>query len=97
MARVSEYEVENLFIDRLMSIGWEYVNLRDYGEVLTNFQHQLARLNAEKLVEAKSEATLSREEFSRVMNHVDNHSVYDSARILRDQYVLTLDNGKTVR
>lgn len=96
MAHVSEYEVENLFIDRLMSIGWEYVNLRDYGEVLTNFQHQLARLNADKLVEAKSEATLSREEFGRVMNHVDNHSVYDSARILRDQYVLTLDNGKTV-
>ncbi len=30
------------------------------------------------------------------MIHVDNKSVYESAKILRDKYVLLLDNGKTV-
>lgn len=30
------------------------------------------------------------------MIHVDNHSVYESAKILRDKYVLQLDNGKSV-
>ena len=30
------------------------------------------------------------------MIHLDNHSVYESAKILRDKYVLTLDDGKTV-
>ena len=32
MAHISEYEVENLFIDRLESIGYEFVALRDYHE-----------------------------------------------------------------
>ena len=35
-------------------------------------------------------------EFERVLIHVENHSVYESAKILRDKYVLTLDNGEQV-
>ena len=30
------------------------------------------------------------------MIHIDNKTVYESAKILRDKYVLNLDNGKTV-
>ena len=30
------------------------------------------------------------------MIHVDNHSVYESAKILRDKFVLLLDNGEDV-
>ena len=30
------------------------------------------------------------------MIHVDNHSVYESAKIFRDKYVLQLDNGESV-
>lgn len=99
MARISEYEVENLFIDRLESIGWQYVELPDYDAVVANFREQLTRLNAAKLAEAKGEAkggpALSDAEFARVLNHVDNHSVYESATILRDQFVLALDNGRS--
>lgn len=35
-------------------------------------------------------------EFNRIMIHIDNHSVYESAKILRDKYVLELDDGQTV-
>lgn len=45
---------------------------------------------------AKGVAEFSDAEFSRIMIHVDNKSVYESAKILRDKYVLLLDNGKTV-
>ncbi len=38
MAHISEYEVENLFIDRLESIGYEFVELRDYHDVVANFR-----------------------------------------------------------
>ena len=96
MAHVSEYDAENLFIDRLESIGYEFVQMRDYDDVVANFRKQLAAFNAEKLTEAKGEATFSDAEFGRVMIHVNNHSVYESAKIIRDKYVLTLDNGKTV-
>ena len=96
MARVqSEYDVEARFIERLGEIGFDYVELKNYEDVVENFRTQLAAFNAEKLIEAKGEASLSDTEFSRIMIHVDNKSVYESAKILRDKFILPLDNGKT--
>lgn len=96
VAHVSEYDVESLFIDRLESIGYRFVEMANYDDVLANFRERLTEFNARKLVEAKGEAALSDAEFGRVMIHMDNKSVYESAKILRDKYVLALDNGKTV-
>ena len=92
----SEYEVEDLFIDRLQSIGYEFVELKNYDDVLTNFRIQLAKFNADKLILKKGSADFSDAEFNRVMIHVNNHTVYESAKILRDKYILQLDNGETV-
>ena len=96
MSHISEYDVETKFIDRLESIGYEYVELKNYDDVLSNFRTKLAEFNAEKLIAVKGEATLSDTEFDRIMIHVDNKSVYESAKIMRDKYILNLDNGKTV-
>ena len=97
MPRVpSEYEVETKFIDRLQELRYDYVELSDYADVLANFRTQLVAFNAKKLIEKKGVAELSDSEFSRVLIHVDNHTVYESARILRDKCVLTLDNNETV-
>ena len=92
----SEYEVEDLFIDRLQGIGYEFVELKNYDDVLANFRVQLARFNAAKLILKKGSADFSDAEFNRVMIHVNNHTVYESAKILRDKYILQLDNGETV-
>ena len=96
MSRQSEYEVETLFIDRLESIGYQYIELINYDDVLTNFREQLAKFNAKKLTEKKGSAEFSDAEFNRILIHVENHTVYESAKILRDKYVLQLDNGETV-
>lgn len=97
MPRVqSEYEVETLFIDRLQSIGYEYVEMKNYDDVVRNFRVQLAKHNKDKLLEKGHSGTFSDSEFNRIMIHVDNHSVYESAKIFRDKYILTLDNGETV-
>lgn len=96
MPHISEYDVETKFINRLESIGYEYVDLKNYDDVLLNFRTQLASFNAVKLTEAKGIASFSDTEFNRVMIHLDNHSVYESAKLLRDKYILSLDNGKTV-
>lgn len=92
----SEYEVEDLFIDRLESIGYKYIELNNYDQVVDNFRKQLEIFNREKLIEAKGAAEFSDAEFNRIMIHVDNHTVYESAKILRDKFTLLLDNGKTV-
>lgn len=96
MPHISEYEVETKFIDRLESIGYQYAELGNYDDVLANCRKQLAAFNAPKLKEAKGSASFSDAEWNRVLIHLDNHSVYESAKLLRDKYVLTLDNGKTV-
>ena len=96
MSHVSEYDVETLFIDRLESIGYKYVDLKNYDDVLANFRNQLAAFNSEKLIDAKGLAEFSDAEFNRIMINVDNKSVYKSAKILRDKYLLPLDNGKKV-
>lgn len=96
MGATSEYKVEELFIQKLESIGYTYVDLRNYSDVVNNFRAQVCKLNAEKLVEKKQCATLSDKEFERLMIYVENKSVYESAKILRDKYVLQLDNGETV-
>ena len=96
MAHTSEYEVESRFIDRLESIGYEYVDLKNYDDVLANLRVQLAAFNAEKLKAKKGVAAFSDSEFDRVMIHLDNKTVYESAKILRDRFVLPLDNGETV-
>lgn len=92
----TEYEVEKLFIERLCEIGYEYIELKNYDEVLENFREQIALFNKEKLIEKKGEAYLTDSEFSRLLTYIDNHTVYESAKILRDQYVLLLDNNETV-
>ena len=96
MAHTFEYEVESLFIGRLKSIGYEYVELKNYDEVLENFKKQLSIFNKDKLMEKKGEASFSKTEFSRVLTFVENKTVYESAKILRDKYILALDNGNTV-
>ena len=96
MSHVSEYDVESKFIDRLESIGFQYVDLKNYDDVLINLRKQLAIFNAPKLMETKETAVFSDAEFDRILIHLDNKSVYESAKLLRDKYVLTLDNGKTV-
>lgn len=97
MPRVqSEYEVETIFIDRLQEMNYTYVDLKNYDDVVDNFRKQLAKFNSEKLIEVKGDDSFSDAEFNRIMIHVDNKSVYESAKIMRDKYILTLDNGKTV-
>lgn len=96
MGHTSEYEVENMFLDRLESLGYKFVKMNSYDDVLANFRTQLAKFNEKKLAEKGHAASFSDAEFNRIMIHVDNHSVYESAKILRDKFVLELDNGESV-
>ena len=97
MPRVkSEYEVESLYIDRLIELGYDYVPMKNYDDVCANFRKQFCKLNSEELVAAKGIAELSDSEFDRVMIRLENHTIYESAKILREKWVLELDNGKTI-
>lgn len=97
MARVkSEYEVEEQFIERLEELGYEYVELKDYNEVINNFRKQICEKYSEELMAKKGKAELSDSEFHKVMLRLNNHTVYESARLLREKWILELDNGKKI-
>ena len=51
MPHISEYEVEDILIDRLEGIGYKFIKLDNYDDVLANFREQLAKFNAKKLAE----------------------------------------------
>ena len=68
MAKViSEYEVESRFIERLESLGYEYVELKNYDDVVENFRNKITEFNADKIKAAKGVAKLSDQEFNRIM------------------------------
>ena len=92
----SEYEVESLYIDRLDEMGYEYIDLKNYDDVCSNFRTQFCKLNYQELIDAKGKAELSDSEFDRIMIRLENHTIYESAKILREKWVLELDNGKTI-
>lgn len=97
MAKVkSEYEVETIFIDQLESIGYEFIDMSNYDDVLANFRRQFCKVNRDVLVDGKGSTELSDAEFEKIMLRLDNHTVYESAKILREKWILELDNGKTV-
>lgn len=97
MARVqSEYNVETNLIERLKEIGYEFIPMKNLDDVKQNFRDCFCKVNKKTLEEAKGTAELSDSEFERLMTRVNNHPVYESARILREQWILPLDNGKSV-
>ena len=67
----SEYDVEIKFIDRLEEIGYEFIELKNYDEVIRNFRNKLSEFNATKLTEAKGVAELSDSEFNRVLIYIE--------------------------
>ena len=93
----TEYEVEKLFIEQLDNEqGYSYIDMANYDDVLSNFRVQFCKVNTKALIEAKGVAELSDSEFDKVMLRLDNHTIYESAKILREKWVLELDNGKTI-
>ena len=49
----SEYEVEELYIDRLDEMGYDYIELKNYDGVCKNFREQFCKLNSKELIAAK--------------------------------------------
>lgn len=92
----SEYEVEEIFINQLTTQGYTYIDVSNYDDLLDNFREQFCKVNKAALIEAKGAAELSDSEFEKILLRLDNHTIYESAKILRERWVLELDNGKTM-
>jgi type I restriction enzyme R subunit len=83
----AEAELEKNLIARLTGLGYEAVTIRDEAEFLANLRTQLDKHNR---------VQLSNAEFEKVLNQLDKGNVFDRAKILRDRFQLTRDDGSSL-
>ena len=91
MAYQSEAELELQFIEQLRSQKYDAVEIPDYDALVENFKTQFEKFNAAKL-----DHPLTDKEWERVFNLMLGKSVFQSAKILRDKFVLEREDGTKV-
>jgi len=93
MAYQSEAELEKRLIDDLVNYkNYKQINCPDEASIEINFREQIALLNQESL----NGTPLSDKEFERILVHVKGKSVYESAIVLRDKFILPRDDGSEI-
>jgi len=91
MAYQSEAELELQFIEQLNSQKYETVEIPDYDSLVENFKIQFEKFNIAKL-----DHPLTDKEWERIFNLMLGKSVFQSAKILRDKFVLEREDGTKV-
>lgn len=91
MSYQSEAQLEERLIEKLETLRYTRVIIKDYDELVSNFRVQINEFNKSVL----NNKPLSDTEFTRVINYLVGKSVLQSAKQLRDKFVLDRDDGTT--
>lgn len=92
MGYQSEAELEKLLIEQLTKQGYAKVKIDDQDDLRANLKEMLSIFNEEKL----GYKELTDKEFERIERYLEGKSVYQSAKILRDKFVLEREDGSEV-
>ena len=92
MGYQSEAELENQLIKQLNNQEYTTVKIDTYNDLLANFREQFSEFNKDKL----GGKPLSDKEWDRLLNYMLGRTVFESAKVLRDKYVLERDDGSKV-
>src|SRR5690606_19352101 len=84
MSREPEQILEDNLVKQLVALGYTFVPIKGENDLISNLKNQLEEFNKLKL---------SDREFSKVLNYLNKGSVFERAKLLRDKYQLTRDNG----
>ena len=79
MSTQSEAVLENNLIKRLSDEGYERVKIKNEDELIANFKVQLEKLN---------KCHLTDEEFNKILLFLDQGSIFDKAKKLRDHFFI---------
>lgn len=88
----SEKQLELLLIKDLEDSKYERVTIWGVEDLKKNLRDILFRLNKEKL----KDIPFSDTEFGEILRFLEGRNVFESAKTLRDQYVLRRDSGEEV-
>ena len=92
MTYQSEHELEELLIRQLVAQGYDRVGIRDEEDLKANFRDKLFEFNKDKL----NGKPLTDKEFNRILIHLENKSIYRSAKLFRDKFILEREDGTSI-
>lgn len=80
----TEQQLENILIEQLGRLGFSQIVLKDSDEMIANLRSQLEKFN---------KTTFSDAEFKQILNHLNKGDRFRKAKILRDRFALSRDDG----
>lgn len=86
MVHQSEAILENILIEQLRGLQYDYVPITDEETILVNLKLQLEKFNG---------LVFTQREFEAILNHLSKGNVFEKARTLKDRYQLNRDNGES--
>ncbi len=92
MSYQSEAQLEQQLIDQLAAQDYKRVQIEDYGALLVNFKAQFEKFNSDKI----GGHSFSDKEWERILNFISGKGIFESAKVLRDKFVLERDNGDKI-
>lgn len=84
MSREPEQILENNLVKQLVALGYYFVPLKGEHELVDNLKLQLEKFNNLKF---------SEREFAKILNHLNKGNVFERAKLLRDKYQLSREDG----
>lgn len=84
MSYQSESELESNLVKQLINQGFNKVKISDEEELKNNFRNELYEHNKVKL----NNEPFTDKEFERILRHVEGKSVFQSAKLLRNQKII---------
>lgn len=86
MSIQSEAVLEDNLIEQLKKLKYASIEIKDDSVLEKNLKTQIEKHN---------NITLTDNEFKKVLNHLNKGNVFEKAKILRDRYALSRDDGDT--
>jgi len=82
-----EQILEDNLVKQLTNLGYNYVEIKDEAALLANLKEQL---------EIHNKIKFTKNEFDKILNHLNKGNVFERGKILRDKMQLTKDNGESI-
>ncbi|EPF70369.1 type I restriction endonuclease subunit R [Acinetobacter rudis] len=87
MSIQSEAQLEYELIKQLKQLGYSQVAVKDEAQLLSNLKIQIERANGI--------AAFSHNEWAQVLNHLKAGNSFNCAKVLRNRFPVTFDDGST--
>ena len=93
MTAQSEQALENGLITTLQDMSYDYVQIKEETNLLSNFKAQLEKHNAKALADI-GRTSFTEKEFDKICIYLEGGTLFEKSKKLRDLYPLETDDGQ---